>query len=524
MSRFVFLLGMAMLFASAARAADPADLSAVAPLIDDQTVFVARIDLPRIDVDAWLDLVEPFLPRPAEVKQADRREAKAWLEAYRKKGGREVYIVYGLNDVPGAPCLLTPVGDELPRNDLAELLQILIDEKTSARIGKLLAVGNEQALKKVQAHKPARRPDLEEAFAASGDGLVRVALGIPADVRRVYEELVPELPKEIGGGSIQILTRGFKWAALALDAPPKLRGRAIIQAADAGAAERLNALVTRGLQAGRNVLLADRDAPDIPAFPQFVRRMAELLTPRVEKDRLVVDVNLGAELPALLKLMEGVPASAERARSANNLKQLGLALHNYHDTFGHFPPAAICDKDGKPLLSWRVAILPFIEQQNLYQQFKLDEPWDSEHNKKLIALMPKTYRSPRQGAKLTDKTTYLAPVGNGLMWDEPKRGEATGPGGKKVVVWKGTEMKEVFDGTSNTILLVEADDDRAAIWTKPDDYTVDPQNPAKGLLKHYPEGTLVLLADGSVRVMSKKLKPEGLYTYFTRAGGEVVPE
>jgi Protein of unknown function (DUF1559) len=523
MSRFVFLLGMAMVFASAARAADAADLSAVAPVIDDQTVLVARIDLPRIDVDAWLDLVEPFLPRPAEVKQADRREAKAWLEAYRKKGGREVYIVYGLNDVPGSACLLTPVGDELARNDLAELLRLLVDEKVSARIGKLLAVGNERALKKLQARKAARRPDLEEAFAASGDGLVRVALGIPADVRRVYEELVPELPKEVGGGSIQILTRGFKWAALSLDAPPKIRARAIVQAADAGAADRLNALVVRAVQTGPNLLLQERDAPDIPAFPQFVRRMAELLTPRVEKDRLVVDVNLGAELPALAKLTEGVSASAERARSMNNLKQLGLALHNYHDVHGSFP-TNILDKEGKPLLSWRVAVLPYIEEQPLYQQFHLDEPWDSEHNKKLIGRMPKTYRSPRQSSKLTEKTTYLAPFGKGLMWDEPKRAEVNEPSGKKVVIWKGTEIKEVFDGTSNTILLVEADDDRAAIWTKPDDYAVDPQNPAKGLLKHYADGVLVLLADGSVRMMSKKMKPEGLYTYFTRAGGEVAPE
>src|SRR5262245_11036025 len=79
----------------------------------------------------------------------------------------------------------------------------------------------------------------------------------------------------------------------------------------------------------------------------------------------------------------------QRRASANNLKQIGLALHNYHDTYGKLPPAAICDKAGKPLLSWRVAILPFIEQNALYKQFKLDEPWDSEHNKKLAEVLVK---------------------------------------------------------------------------------------------------------------------------------------
>ncbi len=79
----------------------------------------------------------------------------------------------------------------------------------------------------------------------------------------------------------------------------------------------------------------------------------------------------------------------------NNLKQIGLAMHNYESTFGTFPPAYIADKaTGKPLLSWRVAILPFLEQDALYKQFHLDEPWDSAHNKTLIARMPPVYRSP----------------------------------------------------------------------------------------------------------------------------------
>jgi len=83
---------------------------------------------------------------------------------------------------------------------------------------------------------------------------------------------------------------------------------------------------------------------------------------------------------------------AGRGQSNNNLKQIAIAFHQYHDTYKSLPLHAIYSKDGKtPLLSWRVAILPFIEQDALYKQFKLDEPWDSEHNKKLIPLMPRIY-------------------------------------------------------------------------------------------------------------------------------------
>src|SRR5262249_40256468 len=116
--------------------------------------------------------------------------------------------------------------------------------------------------------------------------------------------------------------------------------------------------------------------------------------------------------PAVGKLKEG----AVRAQSANNLKQIGLALHNYHDTMGNFPPAAIVDEQGNRLLSWRVAILPYIEQVELYKQFKLDEPWDSDHNKKLIAKMPKTYALPNKMSK-PGETHYRVFVGNGALFD-----------------------------------------------------------------------------------------------------------
>ena len=100
--------------------------------------------------------------------------------------------------------------------------------------------------------------------------------------------------------------------------------------------------------------------------------------------------------------------------SMNNLKQIALALHNYHAAMGSFPATASMSKDGKPLLSWRVHILPYLEQDNLFKQFKLDEPWDSEHNKALIAKMPDIYRSPAQ--KVGDgKTTYLAPMGKNTV-------------------------------------------------------------------------------------------------------------
>ncbi len=127
---------------------------------------------------------------------------------------------------------------------------------------------------------------------------------------------------------------------------------------------------------------------------------------------LCVPVNIGLLLPAVQKVRE----SAARMQSSNNLKQISLAIDNYEAANGNMPAAAICDPAGKPLLSWRVAILPYIEQANLYSQFKLDEPWDGPNNSKLIAAMPKTYALP--GDPPADgQTHYRVFVGNGAAFD-----------------------------------------------------------------------------------------------------------
>jgi hypothetical protein len=148
-----------------------------------------------------------------------------------------------------------------------------------------------------------------------------------------------------------------------------------------------------------------------------------------------------------------------------------------------------------------------VEQDNLYKQFHLDEPWDSEHNKKLIPLMPKLYAGRNPALAAAGKTTLLAPLGDATMF--PVRQE-------------GTKIAEVTDGTSNTIFLVEAKDEDAVIWTKPDDLKIDPANPAKDLANHDGKGYWVLLADGSVHFISASMDKKNLWALFTRNGGEVV--
>ncbi|MCS6865300.1 MAG: DUF1559 domain-containing protein [Gemmata sp.] len=279
----------------------------------------------------------------------------------------------------------------------------------------------------------------------------------------------------------------------------------------------LAALVEFLTQTLRHELADIEKQADNDAGLQDLLKVTQAAIQAAEKAQYQVDgqqVALTATLP-----LDGLPlASAYRAgvrqieqtadiqRSGNNLKQIALAMHNYEAANDMFPPAAVCDKTGKPLLSWRVLILPYIDQEALFKEFKLDEPWDSEHNKKLLAKMPVVYRLP--GAKPDAPTThYRVFVGNGAGFD-----------------WvMGGKLTDITDGTSNTLMVVTAAD--AVPWTKPDELEYDKDKDMTRLIGAVVHGQVqIALFDGSVRTLKKVPAKEILHALITKSGGEVIPD
>tara|TARA_R110002072_G_scaffold173600_2_gene328373 strand:- start:166337 stop:168907 length:2571 start_codon:yes stop_codon:yes gene_type:complete len=206
--------------------------------------------------------------------------------------------------------------------------------------------------------------------------------------------------------------------------------------------------------------------------------------------------------PGLLDVLS--PRRAQRSQATNNLKQLGLAMHNFHDTHKRFP-GAVRDKDGKPLLSWRVQLLPFLEQSNLFNQFRMDEPWDSPHNKALIKHLPPAFVAP--GSKLGEGMTNYV----GFHHEKAIFGDG-----------EGTRIRDIIDGTSNTIMIVEADDDHALLWTKPDDLEFDEKNPLAGLGTLRKDGFLAAFCDGAVHFIPSTITPETLVKLVFRNDGQVI--
>jgi type II secretory pathway pseudopilin PulG len=218
----------------------------------------------------------------------------------------------------------------------------------------------------------------------------------------------------------------------------------------------------------------------------------------------------GILVALLLPAVQAARQAAYRVNCQNNLKQIGVALHAYHDVHGTLPPAYIPDANGRPMHSWRVLILPYLEQGALFSQYDMNQPWDSPQNKALIEQMPEDFACPAAEAS-PGKTTYQVIVGPQTMF----------PGAK------GVKFNEVNDGLSKTIAVVESSDSPVT-WTEPVDlsfdkldFTIGSEQPGQ-LGSPHRRSINALYGDISVRAIGADNLPDQVRAAVTRNGDEIV--
>jgi hypothetical protein len=195
----------------------------------------------------------------------------------------------------------------------------------------------------------------------------------------------------------------------------------------------------------------------------------------------------------------------QRKASLERLAQITTAWAKYAQANNDTLPADITDKDGRPLLSWRVAMLPALGEDFLYDQFKLDEPWDGPNNKKLLKYVPRVFRS-------TPDTTAR---GETLVKSFSGPGAATEPGRKR------RYPADFTDGLSNTVGVVEAGE--PVPWTRPADIPFDPQKPPPQLTGPFADGVASAFMDGTGRWLRRDISPEVLRTFITRNADDITP-
>jgi prepilin-type processing-associated H-X9-DG protein len=290
--------------------------------------------------------------------------------------------------------------------------------------------------------------------------------------------------------------------------PGSIRMRLEFPTEDAAAAGTEAVRTGVGILKQKLAAIPQRSKQDFVSIVVQTELLRVLGTARVERQSCTVTVTSASFSPALYTVLpsavQDVRAAAQRVQSSNKLKRILLAMYDYEDKYDHFPPAAITDADGKPLLSWRVAILPFLDQKALYKEFHLGEPWDSAHNKKLLNKMPAIYAPVTSGNTQPFLTFYQVFTGKGTVFEGAK----------------GMHIANIGDGTSMTILAVEAA--QAVPWTKPEDLVFDPAKPLPQLGGMFPNGFNAVFCDGSVRFFKRTLPEATLRALITANGGEIV--
>ena len=223
---------------------------------------------------------------------------------------------------------------------------------------------------------------------------------------------------------------------------------------------------------------------------------------------VVVIAILGVLIALMMPSTCGSREGARRSQCKNNLKQILLALHNYHDVYQAFPPAWTVDASGRRMHSWRTLILPYLDQRPLYEQIDLTKPWNDPVNLEAAKQVPFAYRCP-SATHDPGQTIYMALVGE----DAFLRPTTARP------------ISEITDGTSNTVAVIEVTAKQAVPWMAPQD--ADPKIfvGMKGQTEsHHTGGEHVGMADGAVRFLSSDLDEETRKGLFTATGGETIGE
>jgi prepilin-type processing-associated H-X9-DG protein len=209
----------------------------------------------------------------------------------------------------------------------------------------------------------------------------------------------------------------------------------------------------------------------------------------------------GVLVALLLPAVQAARQAARRAQSTNQLRQIGLALHQYHQDHGSFPPAVVYDEDGKPLYSGRVLLLPYLNQEALYEQFDKDKAWNSPENLALSQTLIPIFTDPASANSPLGQTDYLFLSGKGAVFEAGKT----------------TKINDVTDGLSNTLVVVEVQNS-GINWAEPRDVGIS--QPMSLPAGNHPGGNNVLFADGSVRFVSKSANPTIIREMTTKDGGE----
>jgi hypothetical protein len=354
--------------------------------------------------------------------------------------------------------------------------------------------------------KKTKRTDIVQGFDAMGSlpfgAMLFPSKDNPLDLGKIFPSLKKAKGKE---GEASGILNGLKLVTLGIYLDP-WRIEMVIQTENSELANDVQKSILKAIQSIPDLVQAQVE--EVGKDPVFKALAAMVKSVSIMDDKVtIVITDFDPYFEIAARINEQNQAKAAAASSINKVKNIATALLAYHKDKGKFPPAATLSKEGKPLLSWRVQILPYLGHNFLYKQFRQNEPWDSEHNKKFIRRIPPSFRETQDDLN-KGTTPFQAPVGIATLFN---------PGGT------GTNSIQIINELSNTIMLVKVPEDKTAIWTKPEDWEIDISLPAKDLLKGFSNAIVFACADGEVKAIPLKEAEEKIKSMLVIDGKPKTP-
>ena len=507
-----FAIVLLLVSASLLKADSPLDT--VESLTSKDLLAVGYVDLTSIEVDACLEWATQQKLVSSEVASEMSHMtgmAQEFLRQATKAGADHVIALVHQEDLQptGTPLIVISIAQghrsEKTIKSLRRILTLLQIPDFELEVwNNSILGGTADQIARAKARPTIKRPDFVKAWQKfKGSDMGAMVFG-SRDTRRVVRELLPVLDSPFESLTGKMIADNLISGGISIDLPTELNAKVVIQTRDKESAETVGAAVRQF----KKILVANQSefSAMVPAIGVAAISSVD---PKIVGDDVILDLGpLLNDKVRLASLLEPIQSGSRKTQRLNNLRQIMLAMLNYESAYRSLPAYANFDSDGKPLLSWRVHILPFIEQNELYNQFKLDEPWDSSHNIKLVEKMPKVYADPSRNLDhLSQKglTRTVVPFAKETMFHGNE----------------GVTFKMIADGSSNTMAIVNVVPGQAVVWTQPTDWNVDLKSPKKGLFNEEYGETAYARADGSVDVLLKDVLAKQLKALLTRDGGEV---
>lgn len=457
----------------------------------------------------WLDVTQTELPalqafaKKYDIETGPMTETVKFQKALRTVGVKRVFAIASLADMSlGGPLVVLP--SEPDKIDTVQLLVstwLAPESVTVVPHGSNVLIGANDVVNRyinMNSVEPVAALIAEiNAAELENAAIVRVPAAAAVFLSPVLPDLIKGLnlknPPDIQTvGQIVMSTQTVSFCTTIPPKQAKLKVEMLTKDAAAETSRLLNRVIRE-------------------EAPKNVDNLATEASGKTVSLNLADEQAVASAMDGLMLLLTPARMQARQTQQMNSIKQIGLAMHNFYDVYGSLPPQALTSKDSKKLLSWRVLILPFLDQNELYQRFHLDEPWDSEHNIKLVAQMPLVYAEPgsSETTPADGKTCLQVPLLENSVFGR---------------VGGGTKFSDIIDGTSNTLMVVKVAADKAVTWTKPDDVVVDPKNPIDSFIDLSQERFLAGFCDGSVRRILTTVSPKTLMALLTMNGKEIVDD